>query len=371
MDVPLIKNVLNLSAAWMKQDEGMGPNPLVVQNGVPQVLGAAQDLDSQDADYYWVNLTGALAKWFTFGTYHTYLRVSDNGFAPSDTVVGLLNNSPSGQFFGRTQLALLEGDYFWHGIHVALNPGMFYFRGHANYFHGHMSKTEFPRRFLPNQGVLLGNRQQDEESNPYGWAFHARGGVRLGPASVGVRGWYFTGNKEDPLLNGGNDVSWRRWVSPDGYFAPFEIFYGGARNWGVGLNGNFSTNPGGSAAVALEADYRVTKDLLLDLIAGPIWATRASDKPIRMFTNRVFTATPGLIPGAFKNNDLLLGYEVDLRATYRIYQNLSLDLIGAYFIAEDGLDHVQTSNNLGLTNPNQRKGADDAYELSWRLVFEF
>jgi hypothetical protein len=125
----------------------------------------------------------------------------------------------------------------------------------------------------------------------------------------------------------------------------------------------YASSPGGSASVNFTTDWQVTKQTHLELLAGPIWATSASDKPIRMFTNQQFTPGPVV---RFKNEDKFLGWEIDLRATHRIYSNLILALAAAYFIAEDGMDHATT---IGV--PVARKEADDAYKLTWRLVYEF
>jgi hypothetical protein len=249
------------------------------------------------------------------------------------------NVADLGPLGGRLDLVGVDGDYFWHGFWVSINPGIFYSRFHFNYFWGSMDDND--RMVSKSHPGYAQNPDQD----PNGWAFIGRAGVKLGPFKVGLKGWYFTGNDEDAFDV--NDPEWDRWSTPDAWFAPFEIFYSGGRQWAVQNHG--ATAPGGTAALCLESDWQVTKKLLLDLLAGYIWATEDEDK---------------FALAAADNDDNGLGFEIDLRATYKIYDHLSLDLVGAYFIADDGLDHISPVTGLST-------GGDDAYELFWRLLYTF
>jgi hypothetical protein len=342
-DMPIIKGLLNVSAGWMKQDEGAG----LAQN-------------SDDSDYYFVNFTGALAKWLSYGFYHQWLHVRENGFTALDAPV--YGNWRNGAGFHDVRQSFLgtHGDYLWHGLHMSARFPWFYARLHGNVFWG--DKDDDRIIFDLDRGQW----RRAPEDDPFGYAFVGRAGVTLGPFEIGLKGWYFSGNDEvDALVdlnNGGladarRYDDWNRWSSPDAFFAPFEIMYLGGRQWAQG-NSMYVNGPGGSAALCLESDWQVTKKLLLDLLAGYIWATEKEDKPFQRHLSRIpNTALYN------ENDDLGLGFEVDLRATYKIYDHLSLDLVFAYLFADDGLDFADGEGGF--------EESDDAYELFWRLLYTF
>jgi hypothetical protein len=309
----------------MKQDEG---------------VSTIQDTDDQD--FWWINFTGSLAKWLTFGMYHEWLH---NRTGSSGSLFGGAGHVPGGSVV----LGGYAGDHWWHGFHVSLSPWILYSRFHFNYYHGSIDDE-----------YLNPARDYDD---PDGWAFIGRLGVRLGPAKIGLRGWYFSGNDEDNF--DAVDPDWDRWVGPDSWFSPFEIFYSGSRQWAGASNGQ-AVNPGGTAALCLEADWQVTKKLLLDLLAGYIWATDEDDKGFFALME-----TDGT-----QNDDAGLGFEINLRATYKIYPHLTLDLVAAYFIADEGLEHgdagrVHVPTGTVVPAIFEDGDEDDAYELFWRLVYTF
>ena len=315
VDTPVIKDILNLTVGWLKQDEGSD------RLGNLRPLATKDPSDDTDAAY--VLLTGNLLKWLNFGFYNKWQHVGKHGydsFDPGEITLPVLG--------GRGNLDAGAGDYVWHGLWIDANPGIFYSRFHFNYFWGDMKDDHF------------------NDVDPRGWAFVGRAGVKLGPFSVGLRGWYFTGNDDD-YNRATRTGDWKRWTGGnDTFFAPFEIFYMGERQWQYASG--MSQNPGGTAALCLESSWQATKKLSFHFLGGYIWFTEKYDK---------FALTDNGKKGA--------GFEADLRATYKIYDNLSLDLVGAYFIADKGLDH------FSVADPTRRVGADDAYEVFWRLVFEF
>jgi hypothetical protein len=314
VDVPIIKGTLNLSAAWLKGDEGDLNPP-----GYFAFPGA--DADTNETDYYYIKLSGSLLKVLSWGTYHMWAHVRNNGLITFGyPFVGILG--------GRFPLMGTDGEYFWHGIYGRFKSGIFYANLHFNYFWADMEDD-------PAEGKI--------DFDPNGWALLGHVGIRPGPFRIGIRGWYFTGNDDDWTT----DLDWDRWVSPDGFFAPLDIMYSGFTSWPGGLSA-YDASPGGTAFVGLVADWTVTKKLSLNLIGGYIWATEEEDKPF--FAMYDENGDP--------NDDTGLGFEIDLHANYRIYSHLLLTLGAAYFIADDGLD-----NFLG--------SADDAYELFWRLFYTF
>jgi hypothetical protein len=320
MDTPLIKGVLNLSSAWMKWDEGSD---------------TIQDTD--DTDVYWLNLTGSLAKWLTFGTYFEWLH------SRAGSVGGTVG--AGGSFAGtRLSYPLYGGDYFWYGIHASANPGNFYSRLHFNYFWGKTSVDHFP------------GQVPWDDTKASGWALIGRAGMRFGPARIGLRGHYMSGNKEEAMDAGGD---WNRWGGPGTWFytSGYEIFFDG-NQWAKNSSGN-ATNPGGTATIALDTSWQVTKKLRLWLIGGYIWSTNSWDKG----EFAVFE------PDGTRNESKNLGFEIDVGSVYKIYPHLSLDLVAAWFIADKGLDHLAVYDAPQIYNGDGE--ADNAYEFFWRLVYTF
>ena len=351
IDAPIIKNVLNVSGWWIKLNEGEGsiltsplasPVNLYDYNTTTRYHG-----DRDDADLYLINFSGALTKWFRFGQYNQWVHVAEGGQHFLDF------GANTAQLGGRDRGQMIAGDYLWHGLWIAIEPTIgslpVYFRAHGNYFWGSTDEgdddvpTTFPGGFQP---VL----------DPSGWAVLAHAGVKPGPFDIGVRFAWFSGLDLDDLET---DGKWKGWSSVDAFHGQFEIFEGGYKSWSQGWS-TYTGAPRGHAYVALDATWQATKQLSLNLLAGYIWATNSWDKPIGARTD----------PDSTWNSSKELGWELDLSATYKIYPNLSLDLIGAYFFAGKGLDHYINYGTPALPVLSVG-GADDAWELFWRLRYVF
>jgi hypothetical protein len=308
LDMPLGES-FTLSGAWLKIDEG-GDNPVSVVNV------ANQDRDNNETNLFYIDLKGSLGKMLSFGTYHFWMHCNEDGAFTLDEGAGY------GGFLGsRQQLTLSEGDYFWHGFHAKLNAGIFYAQGHFNYFWGD-----------PEDDTVT--------AEPSGWGALAGAGIKPGPFKIGMRFWYFTGNEYEE--NG----EWDRWSSFNSFFAPLELFGSGYRSWATGLTGNEST-PGGHAFIGLDLGWTVTKKLSFDVLAGYLWWTDDMDKP----TNALAT------------DEESIGFEIDAKLEYKMYDHLQLTLGVAYLFAGEGLDHFDGAGGIAE--------ADDAYELFWRLYYSF
>ncbi len=349
LDAPIIKNVLNVSGWWIKLNEGEG-SKLTGATGSPvnlhDFLGGAYHGDRDDADLYLINVSGALTKWFRFGQYNQWVHVAEGGQHWLDFGAG------TQQLGGRFGAQMIGGDYLWHGLWIAIEPTIgslpVYFRAHGNYFWGKTDEFDddmpgFPPGYLP---VI----------DPSGWAVLAHAGVKPGPFDIGVRFAWFSGLDLEDLET---DGKWKGWSSVDAFHGQFELFEGGYRSWSQGWS-TYTAAPRGHAYLALDATWQTTKQLSLNLLAGYIWSTNKWDKPAGALVDT---------DGSF-NGSKELGWEIDLSATYKIYPNLTLDLVGAYFFAGKGLDHAITL--AGPEPPvNAIGGADDAWELFWRLRYVF
>jgi hypothetical protein len=334
LDVPIIKGVVNASAFWLKDSMGVDPG-LVVGFGVPPGDNNPDD-QSDDSDMYGIHITAALAKWLTLGTYHVWGHQGEGGAQTLET-----NSSAFNMLGGRgASFANQNGDLWWHGLYFMAKPGMFFFNGHINYMRGDNMGPGF---FDPDPSGAF--------------AYFLQAGIQTGPFKVSARGWWFDGQE----TFGDEDVD--RWMGPDPFFASTELFYSGYKSWGTGVTG-YEGAPGGTAFLGIEAEWQVTKQLMLELLAGHLWWTNDSDKPV---LTRPFS-------------DKEIGWEIDLAATYKIYPNLSLILGFNYLFAGDGLDHQRRTGALGGFTPEGaatvgvdgvRHGADDAYEFFWRLLYTF
>jgi hypothetical protein len=357
LDAPIIKNVLNVSGWWIKLNEGEG-SILTGSTASPYNL---YDLDPtrnyhgdrDDADLYLIDIKGSLTKWFRFGTYHQWVHVAEGGQHWLDFA-----SNASRQLGGRWGARMIAGDYLWHGLHFAIEPTIgglpVYFRAHGNYFWGMTDEgdNDVP---APVAGYV-------DVVDPRGWAVLAHAGVKPGPFDIGVRFAWFSG--ADPTKR-----RWHGWSSVDAFHGQFELFEGGYKSWSQGWS-TYTGAPRGHAYVALDATWQATKQLALNLLAGYIWATDDMDKPFAALIK----------PNGNFNDSKELGWEIDLTATYKIYPNLTLDLIGAYFFAGKGLDHNFAAARaaglpVGLTQAEANwlgaGGGDDAWELFWRLRYTF
>lgn len=354
LDAPIIKNVLNVSGWWIKLNEGEG-SILTGSTASPVNLhdfyGGAYHGDRDDADLYLINVSGALTKWFRFGQYNQWVHVAEGGQHWLD----FASNS-SRQLGGRAGAQMIAGDYLWHGLWIAIEPTIgslpVYFRAHGNYFWGRTREGNDDVPALPaGYAPVL---------DPSGWAVLAHAGVKPGPFDIGVRFAWFSGLDLEDLAT---DGKWKGWSSVDAFHGQFELFEGGYKSWSQGWS-TYTAAPRGHAYLALDATWQTTKQLSLNLLAGYIWSTNWKDKPFASLFK----------PNGDWNKSKELGWEVDLTATYKIYPNLTLDLIGAYFFAGKGLDHVGLAGAPGAATTswsNLPGGADDAWELFWRLRYVF
>jgi hypothetical protein len=241
VDIPLIKGMLNTSIGWLKDSEGNDPG-----------FGLGGDTDDDDGDYYFLEVTGALAKWMKAGTYHVWAHA--RGDDPDDGLIGPLGARTGGNvLLGRPAFQFGDADLYWHGLYVNLKFWQFDFWAQGSYFWGNVDNE------------TVANPEPDGA-----FAFVGSFYWQPGPFSIGVRGWYFEGD-DDPT-----DNEYTRWAGPDSFFAPLELFYSGYHSWGTGLTG-FESAPGGTAFVGLAADWQATKKLKFDFITGPLWWTESED----------------------------------------------------------------------------------------------
>ncbi len=361
VDAPLIQNVLTFSGAWVKVSEHQAAPNLTFAPLFNNAINA--DNDDDDVDLWYINLVGNVAKWLRLGMYHQLIHVREGAAHQLDP------SNPFGTLGGRPIARMIEGNYLWHGLHARIDSGNFYLLAHGNYFWG---DTRDGNNAGPQPAWTRDIR------DPSGWAAILHSGLKLGPVDVGVRGYYFSGTDQT------NRSAWNGWSTLDAFNGQYELLQGGYKTWGTGFS-VYTFAPRGLASVGLDTTWQVTKPLSLNLLAGYFWATDDRDKPVWALLRETS------VPGVYEDNkNQGLGFEIDLTATYKIYPNLTLDLVGAYFIADRGLDHVQ--NNAasraamvarGLMTAADAafwaaqaagaadNGSSDAWELVWRLTYSF
>jgi hypothetical protein len=388
LDAPIIQNVLNVSGWWIKLNEGEGSiltgstaSPVNLFDTFPENKYHG---DRDDADLYLINVSGALTKWFRFGQYNQWVHVAEGGEHWLDFA-----SLTTRQLGGRWGARMIAGDYLWHGLWIAIEPTIgslpVYFRAHGNYFWGRTDEgdDDVPASQKATTVTLIDKNgaKLPVVVSPYGdvvdpraWAVLAHAGIKPGPFDIGVRFAWFQGadditlgttvvDKKPFTTMQTNGARWNGWSSVDAFHGQFELFEGGYKSWQQGWS-TYTGAPRGHAYVALDATWQTTKQLSLNLLGGYIWATNWQDKPFAALWK----------PNGNWNKSKELGWEVDLTATYKIYPNLTLDLIGAYFFAGKGLDHVGLEGAPGAAPAvwsNLPGGADDAWELFWRLRYVF
>jgi len=378
-DMPIIKGVLNLSTGWLKQDMGKGflandsAGAPIAFTGSQMSRSLAPYLGDQQNDMYFFNLTGSLNKWFNFGTYMLYNNVREDGGTFLDT------SNPDSALGGRPQFWALDGNYFWNGAYIQLNPGIFYLSLHGNYFYADQKKyAKYTYGISAKQpkGALTATATPAEgDMDPSGWAFIGRIGLRPpGPFRFTINGFWFSGNDDDVFDP--DHPEWSRWSTPDGNFGGYGqevLFQTGFFPQGGGTSQGYS--PGGMAGISWQLVYQATKKLQLEHNLGYFWFTSADDKWRLTNPNVAFIGTGKFGHG---NNDLGIGWENDLHLNYKIYSNLEFNLAAGYFIADSATDHLEFSRKVSNKNgqyvmvpKDELKGGDDAWKILYRINYTF
>lgn len=368
-DTPLITNVLNLSGGWIKLNEGnngrISTAPSLANSPIEN------DLQRDDVDMYVLKLDGNLSKTLRVGAYTQYAHVKNGASHNLD------ENTGSATAGGRPFARMINGDYWWQGLHFNWTPGMFFLAAHGNYFWGDVDNTDNKA-----PGATVPAAAFQDIRNPSGWAALMHTGIRTGPWEIGFRGAYFSG--QDITKNGEN---WSGWSTVDAFHGQFELIEGGYKSWPGGWS-TYTSAPRGHAYAALDTTWQATKQLSLNLLAGYLWATDDRDKGYAALFK------PGRQNSFHFNNSTNLGVEADLTATYKIYSNLTLDLGFAYLWAGEGLDHNGAAAATYFANgaagglaagpvpiltPAQQRAlaqfgrgeSDNAWEFFWRLTYAF
>jgi hypothetical protein len=199
------------------------------------------------------------------------------------------------------------------------------------------------------------------------WIFDTTAGFRVGPFNVEGRFMWTPGMKADKEVLAGDTIRYYQAINPAfGYMGGWTeiqtsgIEYNNALLSGapgVGLRQSPSYDKYGRIFAALAADYALTPALTIKGLVNMSWTDKAVD------TDAVLTAN-GLVGGDGNGDHRFLGTEFNLGMTYRFAPNVAFDLIGAYMIAGEAMDHA---NAIG----GPVKDADNIYKAVARVRVSF
>ncbi len=180
-----------------------------------------------------------------------------------------------------------------------------------------------------------------------GYLFDLFGSYAAGPATLRLKGIYASGNDKDSIANG--DI--------DAFFNPGTPYTGASYYWaeimGFGIfdtrgpatadnvKGDMSDKISNRIIGNLGIDFKVLPDLK---IAADLWYAKTAEDV-------------KLVDGTY---DDTLGTELDLVVTYKLVDNLNLDLVGAYLWAGDVINKAVSATDSA--NP---------YEFGARLSLAF
>ncbi|MEX2146626.1 MAG: hypothetical protein WED01_06385 [Candidatus Rokuibacteriota bacterium] len=200
------------------------------------------------------------------------------------------------------------------------------------------------------------------------WIFDTTAGFRAGPLNLQGRFMWTPGmDADDPVGGGGETIRYYQPINPGfGYMAGWtEIQTSGVEYNSALLAGSAAvsmrTSPSydkyGRIFAALAADYALTPALTLKSLVNMSWTDKAVD------TDAVLGAT-GLVGGDGDGDHRFLGTEFNLGLTYRFAPNVAFDLVGAYMITGDAMNHARTIGG-------DEKDADNVYKGVARVRFTF
>jgi hypothetical protein len=196
----------------------------------------------------------------------------------------------------------------------------------------------------------------DRDYSGYMAAFNVD--IALDMATISVMGFYTSGDDEKAVDTTGNGIK-DTFVADDDNF---QGFTGQTFSWAEIVSDGYTYDRNASLAQTGAANK-----------PSNMWAVGvgADFKPTDTTTILFDVYYMGMVEDRTINgeNEDEIGIEVDARLTQKIYDNLSLTVLGAYLFAEDGYG-VYDSNALTAKSDPKNSG-DDAFQVGVGLDFKF
>ncbi|MDR2076639.1 MAG: outer membrane homotrimeric porin [Desulfovibrio sp.] len=209
-----------------------------------------------------------------------------------------------------------SADIWWGGLALgvtAFDPLTF----GLNAIYGHLGKLEYDGEFTDNQGTV---QNGSWDFRTAGWFLAATVDYKLDWGSVGLFGWYSTGDDEDDARDG--EYGRLPAIGFDNGFAPTSM--GGPGSYSIGTDTVFSATYLGTWGIGVQlADWSFVEDLRHTLRFAYYRGTNDHE----VVENGDALAFSG---EAVYLTDKDSAFEINFNSLYKIYENLNLILETGY-----------------------------------------
>ncbi|UFS68520.1 porin [Geomonas sp. RF6] len=229
----------------------------------------------------------------------------------------------------------------------------------VNFRELHMIGANASAKFGPAAVNVFGAYQVGEQTpgrNISAFGAGATGKVKVGPGNANLAFLYLSGDKD--ATTGDNEQSgWQSLSANTTYFAPANMWLmirsPQSINSSEGLGGNF-LNKGGRGFMGFFGGY--------EYAAGKFFANANAGAG--------FVPNPGKTGGV--EQDDYLGTEANIQIGYKVYDSLSVSLIGAYLFLGDAVNSPTDAKRLSGTGAsNFTAYADDPYLTAVQFNYVF
>jgi hypothetical protein len=219
-------------------------------------------------------------------------------------------------------------------------------------------------------GINFGEKKfEDQGDLDYkGYMFQGKVSVALDMATLRAKFIYASGDDEEIVTDGegnvqsigednfrgmsGMAVSWGPEILTNGYFYNQDALL----NQIGGAPGG-DESPNNLWAVGVGADFKPTDTTTISIDA--------------YYMGMVEDRSVGCDPTVDSCDEDEIGIEIDARLTQKIYDNLTLNVVGAYLFAEDGYGFYGDTDDDTAAIEYQEASGDDAYTVGIGLDYKF
>ncbi|MBI1921468.1 MAG: porin [Geobacter sp.] len=187
----------------------------------------------------------------------------------------------------------------------------------------------------------------NSEISAYGLGATAK--VKAGPGNINLAALYLSGDDDGTGLNNDQD-GWQNLSAGTNYFNAANMWLlvrnPQTANTSTSIGGT-TLNKGGRGFVGLFGGYDLTVDkVFANANVGAAWAAETAG-----------------------SEEAYIGTELNAQVGYKLYDNLSMSIVGAYLFLGDGVNSTTAAERLPITGATA--DADDPYVTSIQFAYAF